>query len=250
MTIKTAIITNDEHCAEDLHYLIQHAFPSAVQCGIANNIDDAVNLLSNEDPQIIFADTRLLNGSSFEFLRRLTMRELELVFLTDCDAYEPMTLQYPSSQFLIKPIARIEFEEVLDHIKKRLSLKTPEPNFEWLMENISQLGREQCRKISIPTLNGFDFVDLHDILWCGSEGMYTVFHLTDRSRIISSRNIGSYEVMLGNNNFFRIHHSVIINMRWIKKYTKGKGGSVILSDGTELEVSQRRKSEFLDKFLM
>ena len=99
----------------------------------------------------------------------------------------------------------------------------------------------------VPTVTGCDFIDMRDILWCKSEGAYTIFHLCGKSTITSSRNLGSYEDFLRHNNFFRIHHGIIINMRWIRSYVKGKGGYVVMTDGTELEISQRRKSEFLER---
>jgi len=79
--------------------------------------------------------------------------------------------------------------------------------------------------------------------------MYTTFYLSDKSKVLSSRNLGTFEDQLNKNNFFRIHHGVMINMRWVKQYIKGKGGCVVLADGVKLQVSQRRKTEFMDRLL-
>ena len=88
---------------------------------------------------------------------------------------------------------------------------------------------------------------LSDIIWCKSDGAYTTFYLGSQSKLVSSRPLGHYEDILFRNNFFRIHNSIIINMQLIKSYVKGKGGYVVMTDGTELEISQRRKGDFLDK---
>jgi two-component system LytT family response regulator len=115
-----------------------------------------------------------------------------------------------------------------------------------LKKLVQQAGQE---KIAIPMASGFDFINLNDILWCKSDGMYTTFYLSNKSKVISSRNLGMFEDQLTQNNFFRIHHSIMINMRWVKQYVKGKGGSVVLADGMKLQVSQRRKAEFMERFL-
>ena len=113
---------------------------------------------------------------------------------------------------------------------------------------VKQTG--QLKKINIATLNGYEFIELYNIVWCKSEGAYTNFHLTDKSKIISTRNLGYYEYLLTHNNFCRIHNSVIINMQLVKSYFKGKGGYVIMNDGTELEISQRRKGDFLNQLII
>jgi two-component system LytT family response regulator len=139
---------------------------------------------------------------------------------------------------------------------KTLIIEDEEKNLYTLQQLIAQLdallgklsaGTAQDKKMSIPTLHGYDFVDVRDIICCRSDGSYTTFYLASRVKIVSSHRIGIYEPQLCAHNFFRIHHSIIINMRFIKSYVKGKGGYVIMTDGTELEVSHRRRAEFLER---
>jgi two-component system LytT family response regulator len=118
-----------------------------------------------------------------------------------------------------------------------------------LLHNLAQQS-EQHKKINIATTNGYEFVELSNIVWCKSDSTYTTFYLADKSKITSSRNLGFYEDLLTRNHFCRIHHSIIINMQLIKSYVKGKGGYVIMTDGAELEISQRRKGEFLNKLML
>ena len=249
MPIKTAIIEDEEKCLYVLESLISEYAAECRICGTAGHVEGAIRLIEEMEPQLVFIDIRIIDGTAFDVLKRLSSRNFELVFVTAFDSYAMEAIQLAACHYLLKPIGITEFEEALDRVRKRLAERDRYNSIDLLLHNLSQ-HREQDRKISIPTLSGFDFIDLHDILWCKSEGMYTVFHLTNKSKITSSRNIGVYEDLLGHNNFFRIHHSVLINMRWIQRYIKGKGGCVVLADGTELEVSQRRKGEFLDKFLM
>jgi two-component system LytT family response regulator len=90
---------------------------------------------------------------------------------------------------------------------------------------------------------------MKDIIWCTSEGSYTHFFLFGGTKVISSRNLGFYETLLCDNNFCRVHHSSIINLKFIRSYVKGRNSYLVLADGTKLEISQRRKTDFLDRFL-
>jgi two-component system LytT family response regulator len=102
-------------------------------------------------------------------------------------------------------------------------------------------------KITIPTLEGFLFVPVADIIHCLGDTNYTHIHLKDGQKILSSKSLKVYEEMLAPHNFFRIHKSHLINMSYLTKYVKGEGGKVIMTDGSELEVSRRKKEEFLGK---
>ena len=95
-------------------------------------------------------------------------------------------------------------------------------------------------------MDGLEFVSIKSIIRCHSDGSYTVFHLDNGSKIMASKPIGEFEEMLSEDHFYRVHRSSLINMDHIKKYVKGEGGYVILSDGAEVEVSRRKKSDFLE----
>lgn len=169
-----------------------------------------------------------------------------LIIVTAYDNYALEAIRFSAIDYLLKPIGIAQFEEAVERARKTLSLKIRFKAIENLLYNMSQPGG-QDKKISIPTVNGYEFVELNDIVWCKSEGSYTTFYLLNQSKIISSRNIGYYDALLCSYNFCRIHHATIIHMRYIKSYRKGKAGYVIMSDGTELEVAQRRKSSLLEK---
>lgn len=250
MPVKTFIIDHDGQSVGLLKTLIRTYAPECNLCGTADNIALAIELIEKEHPRLLFIEVHLHGGTAFDLLDRLSFRNFELVFVTANDRYAIEAFQYDAIHYLLKPLRAADVAEALGRVRRKLRTEMPQLNVDALLGNIVQGQQDASRKISIPTLNGFDFIDLQDVLWCGSDGMYTIFHLFNGNRVISSRNIGVYEELLCANHFFRIHHSVIINMRSIKRYIKGKGGIVVLCDGTELEVSQRKKGEFLEKFVI
>lgn len=249
MQINTVIIEDEAHCLYVLNDFISKLAPDLAVSGTASHIDSAVQLIDDHKPDLVFMDVRLGDGSGFDVLSKLTNRHFELVFITAYDNYALDAFKFSAVDYLLKPLGMNEFEEAMERVRSRLKEKKWQQTIDVLLHNLAQKNG-QLKKINIATLNGFDFVELNNIVWCKSDNTYTTFFLTDGSKILSSRNLGHYEDMLIHNNFCRIHHSVIINLQLIKSYVKGKGGYVIMADGTELEVSQRRKNDFLNKLMM
>jgi len=246
MSFKTIIIEDEEKSLHVLQELISDLAHDLTVCGTASHTESAIRLIETSAPDLVFLDVCIGDGTGFDVLQHLTNRDFELVFITAYDNYALEAFRFSAIDYLLKPIGMDEFEEAVARARKRLSAGKKIDRIEVLLNNVFQQS-EQFKKINIPTLNGFEFIDLHNIVWCRSEGSYTIFHLTDKSKVASTRNLGYYEELLTRNNFCRIHHSVVINLQLIKSYIKGKGGYVIMTDGTELEISQRRKSEFLGR---
>lgn len=127
-----------------------------------------------------------------------------------------------------------------------MSKKNLKDKFDILLTNVRQLGI-QDQKIAVPTISGIEFIKVSSIVRCESDVNYTTIVLNEKKKIVVAKTLKQFEELLSEFNFFRIHNSHLINLSYIKSYNKGKGGSVILEDGTELEVSTRRKEEFLNR---
>ena len=249
MLIKTIIIEDEAHSMYVLNDLISQLASDLTVSGTAGHMDSAVQLIENSAPDLVFMDVRIGDGTGFDVLRKLANRNFELIFVTAYDNYAMDAFRFAAIDYLLKPIGMNEFEEAVGRARNRLLEKKRQHTIDVLLHNLTQQN-EQHKKINIATNNGYEFVDLSNIVWCKSDNTYTTFYLTDKSKIMSSRNLGYYEELLTRNNFCRIHHSIIINMQQIKSYVKGKGGYVIMTDDTELELSQRRKSDFLKKLML
>ena len=246
MLIKTIIIEDDEKSLYVLQDLITRFTTDLDLCGAASHTAKAIGLIENTAPQLVFLDIRIGDGTGFDVLRKLSYKNFELICITAYDNYAVEAFRFSAVDYLLKPIGLEEFEEAVGRARKRLAEKTRYDSVDNLLRNLSQRN-EQERKISIPTLNGYEFIALSDIVWCKSDGAYTIFYFGNQQKLVSSRRLGHYEDLLFTNNFCRIHNSIIINMQLIKSYVKGKGGYVVITDGTELEISQRRKGDFLGK---
>lgn len=247
MLIKTVIIEDEQKSVFVLTELVKLLAADLDICGSADNTDGAVRLITTTAPDLVFLDVCIGDGTGFDVLRQLPSRNFELVCVTAYNSYALEAIRFSAVDYLLKPVGTDEFTEAMHRVRNRLAEKNRYNTIDTLLHNLAQQKRKD-KRISIATNgNGYEFVNLHDISWCEAKGAYTVFHLTNAATITSSRNMGAYEELLGGDNFFRIHNSTIINVHLIKSYTKGRGCFVVMTDGTELEVSQRRKNDFLDK---
>jgi len=117
-----------------------------------------------------------------------------------------------------------------------------------LLHNMNYLNAD--KKITLPTLTGLEFVALGNIIRCESDNTYTIFYLADKTRIVVSKSIGEYEAMLTDYHFFRIHQSHLINLRYVRSYKRGNGGTITMEDNSVVDVSRRRKEQLISRLAL
>jgi two-component system, LytTR family, response regulator len=237
----TAIIIDDEPASiEVLRLKIQKVSTEIEILAIFNSAKEAIKEISNLEPDLVFLDVEMPEMDGFGFLGHFTNRNFEVIITTAHDEYAVKAVRQSVIDFLLKPISIAELSEAIERLKLKLKAKQRPEN--WTIPKLNA----HFDKISVPSMRGLLFLPVKEILYLSSDGNYTTIHLENKQKIVSSRNLGDYENLLENLQFFRIHHSTIINLAQIKEYLKGEGGSVILSDGTELDVSKRKKKDFLE----
>jgi two-component system LytT family response regulator len=146
---------------------------------------------------------------------------------------------------LLKPIDIEDLRRGIEKVKNRKSDSVSE-RIQHLLENLRS-GPTNNSKLPLPTAEGLVFVNKNDILYCKAESNYTEITLADNKKYLVSRTLKEYDDILSDQNFFRIHHSYLINLNGIKKYVRGEGGYVIMNNDTSLDVSKRKKEAFLEK---
>lgn len=242
-----ALIIDDEiGSREYLFEALAQNCPDIVVSGMAKDANQGFLLIQNTKPDLVFLDVEMPNGSGFDLLQRFENIDFEVIFVTGFDRYAINAIKFNCLDFLLKPYA---FEDVVNAIEKAKT-KQREKNRTARMENLLTNLRQTRRtnqKIALPSMEGLEFVSVDSILHLEADGKYTNFHLTNNRTLLISRNIKEYELMFEEYGFFRVHRKHIINLSKIKKYYKGEGGYVILSDGTSIDVSRRKKEDFLNR---
>jgi two-component system LytT family response regulator len=171
-----------------------------------------------------------------------------VIFVTAFDEYAIKAFKYSAVDYLLKPVAIEELQHAVDKVLARMQDKFDLSPIRTLLENVGAIQLSQ-QKMAIPTINGLSFIVINNIIRFEAQGNYTAIYITNGETLMATRNIKEYELLLPGAIFYRIHNSHIINLQRIQKYQKGRGGYVIMEDGSAIEVATRRRQEFLQKLV-
>lgn len=245
--IKAVIVEDEKHSQELLHELVKEYCEGIEVVGLASNVEEALKEITTHKPGLVFLDIELPDGDGFQILEKLESHEFDIIFTTAYDQYAMRAFKFSATDYLLKPVDIDELQQATERVvekQKEGNTGGQADQVKALIKNIRNISTP-FKRIVLPTTNGFTVVDPGDIIRCESDRNYTFIFLQDGRRILVSRTIKEYDEMLAEFNFFRIHQSHLINLNFLKNYTRGRGGYVELTDGTVLDVSARRKSDFL-----
>lgn len=247
--VKVVIIDDEKQGREIIKNLIIKNF-SGMNVDIAemaDSVERGINAIKNHQPDIVFLDIELQGGTGFDILDAFEKIDFEVIFVTAFNHYAIRAIKFAALDYLLKPVDMYELKSALEKaIHKRELIGQSDYQITMLKRNNQN---EKPEMIALPTKDGYVFYNISDIIRCQAESNYTTFFFTENRKAIIPKTLKEYEALLEEFNFCRIHSSHLINMAHVKQYLKGKGGFVILSDGTEIEVSIRKKEMFLTKFL-
>ncbi|MEN9963525.1 MAG: hypothetical protein RL582_620 [Bacteroidota bacterium] len=246
--IKTLIIEDEIKIARLLKKMISEHCPQLLLCGIAKEKDAAVKMIREHNPDLVFMNTTITKATAFDILDKLGSFSFEVIFITSIEKYSYKAIKYRALDYILTPFSVQDIVNASQKAIERIAEKQVGHQLNELLGNLKTNGINSNHKIAIPTVEGFVFILMQDIVRCEANGAYTCIHTTKKEKIIASRNIKEYEFTLPKNQFFRIHNSHLVNINRMLKYNKGRGGTVVMEDGTEIEVAIRRRGEFLSFF--
>jgi two-component system LytT family response regulator len=240
-----AILVDDETAGlEALQLAIEKYCPDIAIKGIYNKPEEALTGIRKINPNLVFLDVQMPQMSGFDLLQQLSPINFEVIFVSAHDQYAIKAIRFSALDYLLKPVDVEDLMHAVNRVKERQS-KTMNPfQFQSVLNNI-QLKSGRVEKLAVPTLQGIDFFNTQDILYCKAEGSYTQIILKNNQQALVCKNLKDFESLLAESGFFRVHHSYIINLAHVEKYVKGEGGYVVLTENHHVDVSRRKKEEFL-----
>jgi two-component system LytT family response regulator len=238
-----AILVEDEQISRDiLRNYLQKYCPNVDLLGEAGNIKEAQNLIEKHDLDMVFLDVEMPFGNAFDLLEKVENRTFETIFVTAYDHYAIDALNNHAIYYLLKPIS---IDELIKAVNIVTEIKQKENE---LQHHVLTPKTNSARgKITIPQQDGFEVLDINDIVFCKADDNYTEIHLANSKKLVS-KTLKYFEEVLRDHTFARIHKSYLVNVNKIIKYKKGKGGSVIVSNGKEILVSASKKANLLAYF--
>lgn len=240
----TAIIIDDELKGRSaLRQKLSDYCPQVQVLGEADDGDEGLALIEKSHPDIIFLDIEMPRMNGFEMLHHVREKQFHLIFTTAYDQYAIKAIKYAAFDYLLKPV---DIDELKTAVEKAGQVKRENATHDKLValeQNLSD--RFHLHKIAIPTMEGLSFYNFNDIVYLQAKSNYSTIVFKDQPRILTSRSLGDYEDVLPSESFFRSHHSYIINIHHIRRYIKGDGGQIEMTNGDVVDVSRSKKEEFL-----
>ncbi|TDH24659.1 response regulator transcription factor [Segetibacter sp. 3557_3] len=243
--MKAILVDDEADGIRTLQKLLERHCPQVHIVGTAVNADSAGELIGRLQPDVVFLDIQMPGKTGIELLTEMGKPDFEVVFVTAYNEYMLQALQFSAADYILKPVDEDRLVEAVARVTKRLSEGEKDEQSSALLHNLFNAGQPGNMRLCLPTFKGFTVVKLGEIIYCEAERSYTIFHLVDGKTVTVSKPLLDYDNLLKGTTFLRVHKSYLINLLHIKEYIRGEGGQVIMSDGAEIEISRRRKDEFL-----
>lgn len=241
-----AILVDDETMARKVlrNYLEKYC-PQVSILGEAENIKQAVPLIQEKEPQLVFLDVEMPFGNAFDVLEATKGYTYETIFITAFSEYSLKALNMSAAYYILKPIDIQELILAVDKVTESIKQKERFNRNEILLENLKQVPERQ--QLMLPTQSGFDVVKLNEITRIQADGNFSLVYLKNGEKKMVCRFLKHFEDIL-ETPFLRVHRSHIINLNFVKSYTKGSGGFLTMQDDMEIEVSNAYKKMVLEAF--
>jgi two-component system LytT family response regulator len=244
--IRAIIIEDEENSSIILNDMLQQHFKNIEVIAVCKNNDEGKYAIEDLDPDLVFSDVELESETVFNMLQQLSRIDFEIIFTTGYDRYAIQAIKFSALDYLLKPFSKEELTEAINHYQQKQNKKQSTQQFDALFHNLKHFQKD-LKKITLPTSNGLTVYPIKEIIRCQAEVNYTNFFLTSKNKILVTRTLKEYEELLNDYDFVRVHNSHLINLHHVKNYSRGEGGTVTMSDGTTVDVSRRKKDEFLKR---
>lgn len=238
------LIADDEKSSRDLieNYILKYCSGLEI-LDKAIDAKEAIEKINTLKPDLVFLDVEMPFGNAFDVLEQTEGIDYQTIFITAYSDYAIKALNYSAAYYILKPISIDELVNAVEKVKDLHKSKDHSLLKNVLRENLSNLG---TKKLVLPNQNGFEIVNVDDIIRISGNGNYADLYLSNGIKKTVSKVLKYFEHLEQNPNFLRVHKSHIINTNFIAAYKKGRGGILVMSDDSEVEVSASKKQELLE----
>lgn len=241
--ITATLIDDDINLRNGMKALLERTAPEIQIIGEADSVETGVVLMKKTQPQVVFLDIHLGDGSGFDILEEVSKSvkiNSQIVFITAHEQYAIKAFRFSALDFLLKPVDPEELEKVIEKVKSIVHKNDSVAHIDLLLENIRKKV-DNFKRIALSNADGVHLFEISDIIRCESLDNYTKFYIKNNKPILISKTLKEYEELLAEHGFERIHQSHLINLNYLKSYIKKDGGYVIMADETHLPISHRKK---------
>ena len=247
---KAIIVDDEEKSRITLHNLIAKHCPWLAVTDLCDSVKSAVKSIEKESPELVFLDIEMPFENGFQLFEKIKDPDFDVIFITAYDQYAIKAIKYSALDYLLKPVDVDDLKNAVAKIaaKKKRTQANRSEEVELLLSVLKL--KSKSAKIAVPTFDGLQMIHAAEIVKCTADESYTHITLSSGTKLGVSRILKDFEDLLSDYNFFRVHNSSLINLAHVKKYVKGDGGYVLMSDNESVEVSRRKKNELISRLAL
>jgi len=237
-----AVIIDDEKRTRELISKLIESFDLGIETyPLGENVASGLEAIEKINPDIVFLDIQMPDGTGFDLLKMIPQKNFEVVFITAHEEFAIKAIKFSALDYILKPIDPEELRKSVEKAMESIDHKREESQFEALHLNMQP---SQKRRLVLKTQESVHVVDLDKIIRCEADRNYTSFYLVDHKKILVSKTLKDYETLLTGHNFLRVQQSHLINLDYVDRYDKAHGGSVVMKDGSEVPISPAKRDIF------
>lgn len=242
--ITALLIDDDSNLRNGMKGFLSLYAPDIVILGEADSVKTGISAIEYHQPNVVFLDIQLGDGTGFDILEQVMQRKgslsCHIIFITAHEQYAVKAFRFSALDYLLKPVDPEDLNKVVEKIKKALNSNDNYAHIDLLLENIRKKV-DKFKRIALSTSDGIHLFEVSDIIRCESQDNYTKFYIKDSKPILIAKTLKEYEDMLSGQGFERIHQSHLINLAYLRSYIKKDGGYAVMADNSHLPISQRKK---------
>lgn len=239
--IKAVLIDDESSAIRNLTKIIEQFCSEVEIIGSAQGVVEGIKLINEKNPDLVFLDIQMPDGTGFDMLECIKNKTFDLIFVTSYNQHAIKAFKYSAVDYLLKPVDIDELNSAIARIKEK---RNSSVSGEYFKELINNLKGDLPSKIAISSATDKEFISVDQIVRLEASGSYTELYLKNGRKLVASKKIKEFEEILSENSFLRIHNSHVINLHEVKKYNKLDGGWIEMMDGSEIPLARRRKALF------
>ena len=240
-SIQAVLVDDENNSLEALGILLERYCPEVEVIGTAQSVEEAIETIDDLKPELVFLDIALPDGQGFEVLEKVSHKEYEVIFTTAYDQYALTAFEFSALDYILKPINVEKLQQSVARYSEIKGEKDISSRVGVLRDRLKNINE----RIILSSMDGFEVYKIDDIIRCEANGSYTTFFIKGDIKVVTSKTLNNFEKLLSDQPFARVHSKHLVNLEFIKRYVSGRGGYVVFEDGSQVDVSERKKKEFI-----
>ena len=244
--IKAIIIDDEKSSREIIVEILKECFDEIKIVAQAGDVKNSIKEIKNHKPNLLFLDIDLPDGTGFDILKNVEYNNIKVIFITAHQEYAIEAIKFSAFDYILKPFNSGELIKTIRRVLDEETAKNNALRFEAILSSFGN-SLPELKKIVLKTSDRIYLVNIKDIIRCEAENNYTNFYLNSGDKILVTKTLKEYDECLSGLDFVRVHQSHLVNIKFVDRYIKGDGGTIVMVDGSQVDVSRRRKDEFLER---